>query len=170
VYIYIYKPIRVYKLSGPWCLDSTSWETFLIFLPTYFYVCLVSIQSQSTTEPEHRQNSSCVCALLFFFSLSLSLSLSTYRSNIQPYTAPHTVVIFACVVYIKSLFCFAHLLAGLICRELFLYPSVGERERDVSVIAVSGQLFRYKTDKIWLSQTRELAVDRRIFCTEDVFN
>jgi hypothetical protein len=90
----------------------------------------------------------------------------------QPYTASHTVVIFACVVYIKSLFCFAHLLAGLICRELFLYPSVGERERerDVSVIAVSGQLFRYKTDEIWLSQTREQAVDRRIFCTEDVFN
>jgi hypothetical protein len=54
------------------------------------------------------------------------------------------------------------LLAGLICRELFLYPSTREikREREVSVIAVCGQLVRYTTDEIWLSQTRELLVER----------
>ena len=67
---------------------------------------------------------------------------------------------------IKSLFSLARLLAGLICREVFLYPSTRERKRErerdigreVSVIAVCGQLVRYTTDEIWLSQTRELLV------------
>ena len=72
-------------------------------------------------------------------------------------------------MYIKSLFSLARLLAGLICRELFLYPSTREikrereREREVSVIAVCGQLVRYTTDEIWLSQTRELLVERENF-------